>query len=891
MSRLQELKDSFKRRLITAARAHLIGHVERSISGYEEAIDRRRKLVDLLSNRDELRTAVFPADVQLLLVRRQKVPPVRQERSCSLDQENQENQEEPDGDGRDSGEASDQNLGHLQSNSDEKELDISEAESDQSEGTSKTKRWSCSARNKAFTKTHRPLRQRRRRTKKPPICSLCGETFPDRTLLVAHRKTHPENKRVSCSVCGLLFRFRSQLKGHMRIHTGEKPYSCSVCNRSFRWSRQVTYHRCVGLSWWRCSICGDTFLDRALLVAHKATHPENRPFICSVCGLQIKFRSQLEVHMRSHTGEKPYDAYVRKHMFSRTPVKPFSCKVCGKRFSWKFQIKEHKCTGRPAQQDPTGDRGPGPGLQREDNADSAFWKETRHHSSGFTYQRNRKSVSGAGCNSGRKPPSGPDDATRTKPRNDGRVGEGSVSDADRKTFIISESLKPAEGSSALQEQTQRNIEDGPLESAVVRRECVGESSRFHQNQTEEKIVVNKLWREETPEDLIPHLRRTSRGNTFRCSVCSAAFSDRDSLVQHMRSHSGQTQFTCSVCGRGFAWRRNLIKHMEVHKNKNMYRCNICPRRFRSQYSLRCHLRFHLPSQLHHSQTGPEPSRNPHPDPGDPDSDSCDPDTDDSDLWRQTREQESGFTSDKHQEVSESNATLHSHTSIQQDQDQQDPHIKEEQEEAQINSLPFSPVTVKTEEEEKPQWSQLHHSHTEENTDSVAAPGPGLKSDDGDFWTETRQLRSGLNSESESVRNPSRCADNKVSESLQPESDDSVDSDFWKETRKSPAGLNSVETTDAPDRKVVTSRKQEVRCPVCGKEVRNNHYLQRHMETHNKEKPFSCSVCGKKVKHMKTLQSHMSTHMKEKPHRCSVCSRRFAWFTELKYHQCVGESSR
>ncbi|XP_053190776.1 zinc finger protein 84-like [Scomber japonicus] len=75
MSRFQELKDLFKRRLINAARAHLFEHFEESISGVEKKIDHKRKLLDLVLYPDvKLQRTESPADVQQLLETREEVP-------------------------------------------------------------------------------------------------------------------------------------------------------------------------------------------------------------------------------------------------------------------------------------------------------------------------------------------------------------------------------------------------------------------------------------------------------------------------------------------------------------------------------------------------------------------------------------------------------------------------------------------------------------------------------------------------------------------------------------------------------------------------------------------------------------------------------------------------
>ncbi|XP_062292348.1 uncharacterized protein LOC133996742 [Scomber scombrus] len=75
MSRFQELKDLFKRRLINEARADLFEHFEESISGVEKEIDHKRKLLDLVLHPDvKLLRAESPADVQQLLENKEELP-------------------------------------------------------------------------------------------------------------------------------------------------------------------------------------------------------------------------------------------------------------------------------------------------------------------------------------------------------------------------------------------------------------------------------------------------------------------------------------------------------------------------------------------------------------------------------------------------------------------------------------------------------------------------------------------------------------------------------------------------------------------------------------------------------------------------------------------------
>ncbi|GLD75111.1 oocyte zinc finger protein XlCOF6-like protein [Lates japonicus] len=87
MSRFQELKASFKRRLLTSFRKDLFGHLERKINEYGEEIVRNRKLLDLVPKR---RRSVCPADVQQVLETKEEVSPEQQEWSSRLDQQDPE---------------------------------------------------------------------------------------------------------------------------------------------------------------------------------------------------------------------------------------------------------------------------------------------------------------------------------------------------------------------------------------------------------------------------------------------------------------------------------------------------------------------------------------------------------------------------------------------------------------------------------------------------------------------------------------------------------------------------------------------------------------------------------------------------------------------------------
>ncbi|XP_049424604.1 zinc finger protein 629-like [Epinephelus fuscoguttatus] len=271
------------------------------------------------------------------------------------------------------------------------------------------------------------------------------------------------------------------------------------------------------------------------------------------------------------------------------------------------------------------------------------------------------------------------------------------------------------------------------------------------------------------------------------------------------------------------------------------------------------------------------------------------------------------------------------------EDPEPPHIKEEQEELwisqegeqlqgleedDITKFPFTPVPVKSEDdEEKPQSSQLHQGHTEQMEIEVEVEDWGGPEPDTHLQLES---------------------DDKTGKSSEPETDDSDD---WTETREPQSGLNSLKNDQVPVnelnggkkpfrcsecgkyfslwqhlRKHIRTHSEEKRfsCSVCKKSFTRSGNLHKHMRTHTGEKPYSCSVCkksftesGNLYKHMRThsgekphscsvckksftsrghLQTHMMVHTGEKPFSCSVCNQRFIWLHQLRNHQCVSRQS-
>ncbi|KAM6903617.1 uncharacterized protein PEZ65_018422 isoform 4-T5 [Lycodopsis pacificus] len=951
MSKVQMLRCLVNQRL-TAAAEEIFGVFERTIAEYEEQLsrsqeqnERQRKLLDAVFIPQ---LQLHRADVQQLLVVKEEIPPEQQEWSSSLDQEDpepphiKEEQEDPEPP-HIKEDQEDPEPPHIKE--DQEDPEPPHIKEDQEELWTSQEGEQLQGLEEADIKfTFTPVKSEddeeeaqssqlhQRQTEQMETEADgedCGGPEPDRnsdpepgTDVETEPCSEPDDsvdvefwKDTRKHQSGFTYQRNKKVSVNDGFNSSKKPFSCSddeaetepktddgvegdrpQSGPKHLNSEEVSVRDpgCnTDMKPFSSSECHERSEDSLTLLTHKNPPMGEKPLGCLFCGKGFATAGHLSRHTSVHTGEKP-----------------LGCIVCQERFALESQLVGHKCVGESSRlQDDDASVGgsrSGGGL----NPKHQLQVPVRLHTGlkpfgcsvcGRTFAERESLSSHMTCHSGEKP-------FRCSVCNTGcSDGESLVQHMRIHARQTQFSCTVCGKEFAWRRHLEKHLEVHSREKVYSCRyceqrfcwhyqlkyhQCVGHrSSQLHQSRTEEN-------REGEPP----------QGDG---EDCGGPEPDRNSdphrhpepdpgdSSEPETEDSADSDFWDKSCGRLSGL--NSVKHDDVSQ---------------SDETFTNHHRRRSPTGGEQSTEGGRLSRHMDPEPPHIKEDQEDPEP-------------------PHiKEDQEDPEPPH----IKEDQeDSEPPHIKEEQEELwtsqegeQLQGLEeadikfsFSPVKSEDDEEEA-QYSQLHQRQTEQmeteaDGEDCGGPEPDRDSDpdtddsvDSDFWKETREPQSGLNSLKNNEISDSimGCHSVNKEERLEPDSDDS---DFWKDDRKS--GLNSNEVPESETRFTVTkpysctecgkrfhhdyNLKNHMKyhtgekaffCSVCGLKCLYKSHLEIHMRTHTREKPFPCLVCGKKYAHKASMQSHMAVHTVEKQYGCSVCGQGFAWYTELKYHRCAGESA-
>ncbi|KAM9383661.1 uncharacterized protein KZ484_005633 isoform 2-T2 [Pholidichthys leucotaenia] len=91
-------------------------------------------------------------------------------------------------------------------------------------------------------------------------------------------------------------------------------------------------------------------------------------------------------------------------------------------------------------------------------------------------------------------------------------------------------------------------------------------------------------------------------DTYVCSICNRAFSQRTHWVRHVQTHrrvggaKADKSFTCPICGKRLTRFDGYQKHLRVHTGEKPYSCQQCGRCFSDNSNYKRHVRMHAAQQ-------------------------------------------------------------------------------------------------------------------------------------------------------------------------------------------------------------------------------------------------------------------------------------------------------
>lgn len=198
-------------------------------------------------------------------------------------------------------------------------------------------------------------------------CYICHRTYPTRSKLKSHWKTHTEI--INCSICAKIFKSHESRQRHIQLHLADpnRLHRCVICNKTFTVRRYLMSHMRSSHS----KLEAETIRalpEKISLSSSPIQRQQSQSQIqtCEICFKVFDKLGKFNKHMKCHNKEPTryicdYCGYefndhhlLRKHLSTVHKInkKHFKCNLCQKNipkkreaehFKWHRGEKEHQC--------------------------------------------------------------------------------------------------------------------------------------------------------------------------------------------------------------------------------------------------------------------------------------------------------------------------------------------------------------------------------------------------------------------------------------------------------------------------------------------------------------------------------------------------------------------
>jgi hypothetical protein len=128
--------------------------------------------------------------------------------------------------------------------------------------------------------------------------------------------SHDETQRItpvtlnvlSCDVCGKECTAKCLLIRHKVSHSNYRPYLCEICSKCFKRSYELRNHMKIHSEEkkYKCDICGAAFIQSPHLTLHRRRHLRDYRFWCEVCDKGFHTNVELQGHTNTHHSGNEY---------------------------------------------------------------------------------------------------------------------------------------------------------------------------------------------------------------------------------------------------------------------------------------------------------------------------------------------------------------------------------------------------------------------------------------------------------------------------------------------------------------------------------------------------------------------------------------------------------